>query len=174
MHKRDLTILVIAVVSGLLAFLLVLNLFKRPASQRQSVVRKIGSGSLAVPQGLRAFTLSTKELESIPPALKAGDYMDVLGMAPNYEGAPELQTIIRSAQVINVEKPKDKSDQIESITLALTPVGTEVVMKAKTQGKIQLVLRPEHDQGDPYQLGNVGLTEVIRGVNKEKNVRMER
>lgn len=173
MHKRDQTILIIAIVSGLVAFLLVLNLFKRPAQQRTTVIKKIGGGSIAVPAGMRAFTLSTKELESIPPALKAGDYMDVIGTAPNYEGSPELQTIIRSAQVINVEKPKDK-DQIESITLALTPVGTEVIVKAKTQGKIQLVLRPEHDQGDPFQLGNVGLTEVIRGVNKEKNARMER
>ena len=174
MQKRDTFILTIAVISGIMAFLLVVNLLRKPAAPRRTITQKVGVKSIAVPEGFRAITLSAKEIENIPPVLRTGSYLDLLGSAPNYEGKMELQTIIRGAQVINVEKNKKEEDAVQSITLALTPVGTEVLMKAKSEGKIHLVLRPEHDAGEPFQLGNVGITEVIRGVNRDKSVRMEK
>ena len=180
MQKRDTVILGIAVGCGLLAFFLVVNTLKslnpRP---HQSTIPRRHSNSISIPKGMRGVTLSVNDIENIPNLLNTGGYIDVLGMAPNYIGKMELQTIARNTLVVSIDKPagdKEKAapQEIKSITLALSPIAAEVVSKAMTAGKIHLIVRSEGAESESLQLDMVGITEVIRGVSKEKSMRVEK
>lgn len=170
MQKRDTSILIIAIACGFLSFILVLNILRNSAATQKMPALHLGNQpiSLAIPSSMRALTLSPKEVENIPAPLPVGGYVDILGIAPNFAEKMELQTIVRSAQIINIEK-EDKGE-VKSLTLAVSPVGAEVVTKARGEGKIHLVLRPEGGEKDVLQLGGMGVVEVIRGVQKQKSM----
>ena len=166
MQKRDTIILIVAIVCGLLAFSMVVNVMrsgKRPAAEKKALT------SLPIPEGMIALTLSPGEIENIPDLLKVGSHVDVLGIAPNYKGENELQTIVRSAQVLSIDK--DAKAQIRALSIALTSGGAEVVSKASDEEKLRLVLRPDSGEKGVFQFKGVGFTEIIRGVKKEKSMR---
>ena len=176
MQKRDLNILMIAIVCGVLAFVFVMSFLKKSAaisnSSLATVSKRGPSGPLPIPNGMSALTLSSKEIENTPDLVSIGSFLDILGVVPNYEGKMELQTIVRSAQVINLDKKAESG--INSFTIAISPIGAEVVSKAMAQGKIHLILRPEEGEKGVLQFGGVGFTEVIRGVDKDKSMRVEK
>ena len=172
MIKRDTVVLVVAVVCGLLAFVMVMNLTKKSGhfAGVPTALKSGGPASLPIPAGMSALTLSDKNVENFPDLLEVGGFVDILGTVPDYQGKMELQAIIRSAQVITLDRTKE--DQlIRSINVALTPAGAEVVSKAMANGKIRLILRPEQAEKSVVSLG-AGVTEVIRGVEKDKNARV--
>lgn len=168
MKQRDTVILVIAIVCGFLAFVLILNVLKRPAPRQSVTVKTVGQRSIPIPTGMSALTLSPKEIENVPDHLATGNYIDILGIAPDYKGEKDLQTIVRSSEILSIEKTKEKG--IQSITVALTSVGAEVVAKAMAEGKVRMVLRPDGGEKSVFQMGEMGVAEVIRGVKKEKSV----
>ena len=172
MQKRDTFVLITAILCGLLAFILILRLTKKPAHDYARVASSKGQSSspLPIPAGMRALTLSEKNIENFPDLLEAGNYVDVLGLAPNYEGQLDLQTIVRGAQVLIFDKKEGL--ETKSMTLALTPTGAEVVSKATAHGKIRLILRPDGGEKNVIPLTGAGLTEVIRGVDKDKNIHL--
>ena len=173
MQRRDTKILLIAVICGLAAFLLVLNSLNKPTKSVKPVhqVTKVKSQSLEIPADMRALTLSGKDVENFPSPLEVGNFVDIIGIAPNYANQMELQTIVRSSQVVKIDRGKEgEQSAIHAITLTLSPVGAEVVTKAKSEGKVQLVLRPDGGDRDVLQLGSVGFVEVIKGVQKQKNM----
>ena len=169
MKNRDTVILVIAIVCGFLAFAMILNMLKRPASRQPATVKTVvGQRSMSIPTGMNALTLSPKEIDNVPDLLTTGNYIDILGIAPDYKGGKDLQTIVRSAEVLSVEKTKDKG--VQSITVALSSVGAEVVAKAMEEGKIRMLLRPDGGEKSVFKVGEMSFAEVIRGVKKEKSV----
>lgn len=127
-----------------------------------------GPQSLPIPPGMRAMTIAAGEFDGMPERLGVGAYLDILGMAPNYEGVKELQTIIRAAQILSLEKTADS--QMRSITIAVSPLGAIVITKAMENGKLHLVVRPDGGKLGVAQ-GSVGFTEIIRGVEKEKSTK---
>ena len=122
--------------------------------------------SLALPKGMRALTVAPKDVDNLPQTLSAGVRIDILGIAPNYEGIKELQMIVRAAQVIAVDRAG--GSDIRSMTIALSPLGAIVVTKAMTQGKISLIVRSDDLDEDVVQTTLMGYTEIIRGVEKER------
>lgn len=124
--------------------------------------------SLPIPKGMRAFTVSSREINNVPDLLNVGNYVDLLGNVPNYEGLIEMRTILRGAQVLSIHL-KDNTD-IRSITLSLTPVETEVVMKAIGRGKIRIIVRPDI-VGEKVDRAVWESAEIIRGVDKQKKYR---
>ena len=126
------------------------------------------SGSLAVPAGMRSFTLSSEEVDNIPDILKPGSYLDIMGNVTNYEGTMELQTVIRGSQVLTVDK--DEEGKINAFTVSLTRAGTEIISKAISQGRLRLILRSDNTGGFS-QIGEFDYVEIIRGITKEKNMR---
>ncbi len=248
MRRQDLVILVIAIVSALLAFVLIANYLKKAASPKLQVIvaaQLINRGHIIVPQdlalskpmenlnandfflqaadllgmealsamtpgepiyrskvkytqrneaakadptfpigeGLRALTLRAEEVDNLPDYFKSGSYVDILGNITNNDNQVELQTIIRGAQVISVSRmmellAKDKNLRLEdlpirSFTLALDPMGIEVVTKAMQKGKIRVIVRPDNQQNEVLKVEGVQYTEIIRGIEKEKVMRNE-
>jgi hypothetical protein len=171
MQKRDTIVLFIAVLCGALAFVLVFNVLKNSQPKQDVIALPKGKDSLPIPQGMSALSLTPNELENIPDFIKVGLYVDLLGIAPNYSGKLELQTIVRSAQVLSVKKGEKGSTQ--SITVALSPVAVEVVSKAIAEGKIRIIPRPDAGERAVLRMGDPGVTEVIRGVTKQKSVRVQ-
>ena len=49
-----------------------------------------GPESLPIPPGMRAMTIAAREIDGMPERLGVGTYLDILGMALNYEGVKEL------------------------------------------------------------------------------------
>ena len=177
MQKRDIGVLILAISCGALAFILAANFMKKPPVETKPSIPaaspKEQPTSIPIPNGMSALGLSSSEIENIPDTLNAGNYVDILGIAPNYADKMELQTLIRGAQVIKVDARKEEPG-VQSITVALTPVGAEVVSKALTQGKIRLTLRPDNEEKGVLQTGAPGFIEVIRGVEKEKVTHAEK
>ena len=182
MQKRDTVVLSIAVGCGFLAFLLVANTLSHSNSRRHqgaTTSTKKYSKAIPIPSGMRGVTVQTTDIESIPNPFNIGNYTDILGMAPNYLGKLELQTIARSVQVVNIDRPAsekkgDALQEVKSVTFALSPVIAEIVSKAVTAGKIHLIISSEGADTDGSQMSSVGIMEVIRGVSKEKTMRVER
>ena len=145
------------------------NLIYRNQVYRNEQKAQEGPVSLPIPEGMRAFGFGSTEVESMPGDIQVGSYLDILGLMPNYEGKMESQTVVRGAQVISIVK--DKS-YMSSLTVALTPRATEVVTRAIDHGKVRLILRPDKGEKTIYQA--IGFTEIIRGVNKEKNLQSDR
>ncbi|GEM_PF-6827481 len=176
MKRRDTIVLVVAVVCGILAFSLVMKVLKKSSQSATSegiATEGNAKGPLPIPSGMSALTLYSKDVENMPNALGIGSYVDVLGMMPNYEDKMELQTIVRSAQVVNLDK-KEGVSGIDSITIVSTPAGAEVATKAMAQGKIHLIHRPDGAGKGSFQFNGIGVTEVIRGVEKDKSVHVDK
>jgi len=170
MQKRDIFVLLIAVTCGVFAFILVINLLKRPMASQSpvtSTAAKVQPASISIPNGMSLLVLSSNEIDNLPDLIVAGSYVDIIGIAPNYAEKMELQTIVRGAQVTKLEDKKEEPG-VKSIMVALSPAGAEVVSKALTQGKLRLTLRPDNGEKGVLQNSSPGFIEVIRGVEKEK------
>ena len=179
MQKRDTVILSIAIGCGFLAFMLVTNVLRGSAVHRQAANAPIKkhSKAISIPSGMRGLTIQASDIESIPNPINIGSYADVLGLAPNYVGKMEVQTIARSIQIVNVDQPngsKNPESEVKSITVSLSPIAAEVVSKAMVAGKIHLIISTDIADTGNMQLGAVGITEIIRGISKEKSMRVER
>ncbi|OIO37889.1 MAG: Flp pilus assembly protein CpaB [Candidatus Omnitrophica bacterium CG1_02_46_14] len=127
---------------------------------------------LPLPQRKRALTLSPNEVENIPGALRAGSRVDIMGMTANYEGSKEMQTIVRGVQIIALER--SGRSEIRSITAAMSPLAAVMVARATANGKLNLALRPESEGEIPEELAMIGYTEIIRGIEKEKNTNINK
>lgn len=124
--------------------------------------------SLPIPPGMRAMTLSSRDIERFPDGMKVGSYVDLLGLSLNSEGARDLQNLVKGAQVVSLGK--DSDGEIGSFTLALSATGAIIVSKALTQGKLSIFIRPDGSEQGEYQSG-LGYVEIIRGIDKEKSIK---
>ena len=181
MFKRDTYILIMAVVCGLVAFVLVANYMKKASlkSPTPNIIRTTPESApqlvaMAIPQGMRALTLAKEKVDNLPETLKVGDYIDIIGSAPTYEGSheKELQTIVRAAQVIAVDKSDESS--IRSFVAAVSPVGAVLVSRAMADQKISVAIRTGSENNGVLQSAPIGFTEVIKGVNKETSMKLNR
>ena len=69
-----------------------------------------------------------------------------------------LQNIKVLANGQNIDKPKDEreANSVKAVTLLVTPEQAEKLALASSEGKLQLVMRNQIDQGD----------EQTKGINK--------
>ncbi len=158
-----------------------------PISQNALVeraqVRRVSDEELSarsIPEGMRVLGVSASSIELIPDSLAEGQFVDILGKVA-FPGRPtELRTLYRAAKVVSVKKSEAKGE-INSMMLALSPLGAEVVTRAILQGKLGLLVRSESDPGEeagiaegldtpPPAIEQNFTMEIIRGIEKEKSL----
>ena len=121
------------------------------------------AGTLATktPVGKRAVTLGMDPLTAVGGFIRPGDHVDILWtvlipVAQGQQPQPVTVTLFQDVQVLAVggemvdaEGRRGRSGGQEergmSLTFALTPQETGLVLFAREQGKIQLSLRPRTD-----------------------------
>lgn len=114
-----------------------------------------GSGiglSTKIPPGMRATAIKSNEIVGVAGFLYPGSHVDVLCTVtlPNTGGsggsATLTQTVLQDVEVLTAGQtiepdPQGKPQQVDVVTLLLTPEDSQKIQLATTQGTIQFVLR---------------------------------
>lgn len=109
-----------------------------------------GSGiglSTKIPPGMRATAIKSNEIVGVAGFLYPGSHVDVLCTVtlPN-SGGTLTQTVLQDVEVLTAGQtiepdPQGKPQQVDVVTLLLTPEDSQKIQLATTQGTIQFVLR---------------------------------
>ena len=122
--------------------------------------------SAVIPEGYRAMTVKVDDAAGISGFIMPGTLVDVVVVIDPREGSgmqdPISKIVLQNIKVLangqNIDKPKDEREAISvnAVTLQFTPEQAEKLALASSEGKLQLVMRNQIDQGD----------EQTPGVNK--------
>src|SRR5215211_6009127 len=122
--------------------------------------------SAVIPEGYRAMTVKVDDAAGISGFIMPGTLVDVVVVIDPREGTgnqnPISKIVLQNIKVLangqNIDKPKDEreANSVKAVTLQVTPKQAEKLALATSEGKLQLVMRNQIDQGD----------EKTQGVNK--------
>ena len=122
--------------------------------------------SAVIPEGYRAMTVKVDDAAGISGFIMPGTLVDVVVVIDPREGSgmqdPISKIVLQNIKVLangqNIDKPKDEreANSVKAVTLQVTPAQAEKLALASSEGKLQLVMRNQIDQGD----------EQTPGVNK--------
>lgn len=122
--------------------------------------------SAVIPEGYRAMTVKVDDAAGISGFIQPGALVDVVVVIDPREGSgmqdPISKIVLQNIKVLangqNIDKPKDEreANSVKAVTLQVTPEQAEKLALASNEGKLQLVMRNQIDQGD----------EQTQGVNK--------
>jgi len=122
--------------------------------------------SAIIPEGYRAMTVKVDDAAGISGFIMPGTLVDVVVTLDPREGSgmqdPISKIVLQNIKVLangqNIDKPKDEreANSVKAVTLQVTPEQAEKLALASSEGKLQLVMRSQIDQGD----------EQTPGVNK--------
>jgi pilus assembly protein CpaB len=122
--------------------------------------------SAVIPEGYRAMTVKVDDAAGISGFIMPGTLVDVVVVIDPREGSgnqdPISKIVLQNIKVLangqNIDKPKDEreANTVKAVTLQVTPEQAEKLALAASEGKLQLVMRNQIDQGD----------EQTPGVNK--------
>jgi pilus assembly protein CpaB len=122
--------------------------------------------SAVIPEGYRAMTVKVDDAAGISGFIQPGTLVDVVVVIDPREGSgmqdPVSKIVLQNIKVLangqNIDKPKDEreANSVKAVTLQVTPEQAEKLALASSEGKLQLVMRNQIDQGD----------EKTTGVNK--------
>ena len=122
--------------------------------------------SAVIPEGYRAMTVKVDDAAGISGFIQPGTMVDVVVTIDPAEGAsrqdPVSKIVLQNIKVLasgqNIDKPEDQreANSVKAVTLLVTPEQAEKLAMAASEGKLQLVMRNQIDQGD----------EQTPGVNK--------
>jgi pilus assembly protein CpaB len=122
--------------------------------------------SAVIPEGYRAMTVKVDDAAGISGFIMPGTLVDVVVVIDPREGSgmqdPISKIVLQNIKVLangtNIDKPKDEreANSVKAVTLQVTPEQAEKLALASSEGKLQLVMRNQIDQGD----------EKTSGVNK--------
>ena len=122
--------------------------------------------SAVIPEGYRAMTVKVDDAAGISGFIMPGSLVDVVVTIDPHEGSgmqdPVSKIVLQNIKVLangqNIDKPENEreANSVKAVTLQVTPEQAEKLALAATQGKLQLVMRNQVDQGD----------EQTPGVNK--------
>lgn len=114
-----------------------------------------GSGiglSVKIPSGMRAVSVRSNDVVGVAGFLYPGSHVDVvLSVRTETSQTPIAQTILQNVPVLTAGQtfepdPKGKAEQVNVVTLLLTPRDAEKMVLATQQGTIQFILRNGADQ----------------------------
>jgi len=124
--------------------------------------------SAIIPEGYRAMTVKVDDAAGISGFIQPGTLVDVVVVIDPREGSgmqdPISKIVLQNIKVLangqNIDKPKDEreANSVKAVTLQVTPEQAEKLALASSEGKLQLVMRSQIDQGD----------EKTTGVNKRQ------
>ena len=122
--------------------------------------------SAVIPEGYRAMTVKVDDAAGISGFIMPGTLVDVVVVIDPHEGAgmqdPISKIVLQNIKVLangqNIDKPQNEreANSVKAVTLQVTPEQAEKLALASSEGKLQLVMRNQIDQGD----------EQTPGVNK--------
>lgn len=126
------------------------------------------------PEGKRAITIGTEAIYGVGGFVRPGDHIDILWNVklPEAQGGDMLTMMlfqhVRVLAVGNqmIGRPTDSKESGDkyTVTLALTPQEASLLMYARTQGIIQLSLRPRNDTGEPVAVPPANSRAVMEAV----------
>lgn len=119
--------------------------------------------SAVIPEGYRAMTVKVDDAAGISGFIMPGTLVDVVVTIDPREGSgnqnPISKIVLQNIRVLangqNIDKPKDEreANSVKAVTLQVTPEQAEKLALASTEGKLQLVMRNQIDQGDEQTPG---------------------
>ena len=112
--------------------------------------------SMKVPSGKRAVTINVDAVTGVGGFIRPGDYVDVIGLfnlpSPDGKQATVTVTLLQRVLVLAVggqfsetQKAESEGASATTVTLALSPKETELVLFGRAQGTVQLSLRSKAD-----------------------------
>jgi pilus assembly protein CpaB len=126
---------------------------KAPILQRDLGVEGSGIGlATKIPPGMRATAVRSNEIVGVAGFLYPGSHVDVLATY-NLPGTNTslTQTVLQDVEVLTAGQtiepdPQGKPQQVNVVTLLLSPENSQKLQLASTQGSIQFVLRNGTDK----------------------------
>jgi len=125
-----------------------------------------GGLSAVIPEGYRAMTVKVDDAVGISGFIMPGTLVDVVVVIdPDAQAGmqnPISKIVLQNIKVLangqNLDKPEDQreANSVKAVTLQVLPEQAEKLALAANEGKLQLVMRNQVDQGD----------EQTQGVNK--------
>lgn len=146
-----------------------------PVNQNQPILQvdlaESGSGiglSVKIPDGMRAMSVRSNDVVGVAGFLYPGSHVDVvLTYRPENSPVPITQTILQNVTVLTAGQtlepdPKGKAEQVNVVTVLLSPQDSQKLALATQQGTIQFALRNGADQKD-VDTKPVLMAEMIAG-----------
>lgn len=126
---------------------------REPVLQRDLGVEGSGIGlATKIPPGMRATAVRSNEIVGVAGFLYPGSHVDVLATysLPGTTGSL-TQTVLQDVEVLTAGQtvepdPQGKPEQVNVVTLLLSPEDSQKLQLASTQGSIQFVLRNGTDK----------------------------
>lgn len=98
-----------------------------------------------VGENMRALTVRVNDVIGVAGFLLPGNRVDVISSRKGSNKRAVTETILRDIKVLAVDQTAstDKNEPVivRAVTLEMTPEQTEILVKARTEGEIQLTLR---------------------------------
>ncbi len=122
-----------------------------------------------IPEGMRATAVRSNELVGVAGFLYPGSRVDLLlTFTPPGATIPVTQTVLQNVEVLTAGQtiepdPQGKPQQVNVVTLLLTPEDSQKVQLASGQGNIQFVLRSGVDRKST-ELRATRLDELVTGI----------
>jgi pilus assembly protein CpaB len=126
---------------------------REPILQRDLAVEGSGLGlATKIPTGMRATAVRSNEIVGVAGFLYPGSRVDVLATynLPGVAGSL-TQTVLQDVEVLTAGQtiepdPQGKPEQVNVVTLLVSPEDSQKLQLASTQGTIQFVLRNGADK----------------------------
>jgi pilus assembly protein CpaB len=122
-----------------------------------------GGLSAVIPEGYRAMTVKVDDAAGISGFIQPGAVVDVVVVINPADKAtnqdPISKIVLQNIKVLangqNIDQPKDEreANTVKAVTLQVTPDQAEKLALASNEGKLQLVMRNQIDQGDAQTHG---------------------
>jgi pilus assembly protein CpaB len=119
--------------------------------------------SAVIPEGYRAMTVKVDDAAGISGFIQPGALVDVVVVINPPDKAtnqdPISKIVLQNIKVLangqNIDHPKDEreANSVKAVTLQVTPEQAEKLALASNEGKLQLVMRNQIDQGDTQTSG---------------------
>ena len=123
------------------------------------LLKKGDNISYFVPEKMRAMTLKFDDRNSDSLLISPGSFVDILATFQSRGSSPFTKTILQNVKVIAVNgKTEDdftmgEDSIVNDVTVLIRPEQTEKLALAKTQAKIQIVLRNINDNEEVEKSG---------------------
>lgn len=141
---------------------------KEPIFQRDLGLEGSGVGlATKIPPGMRATAVRSNEIVGVAGFLYPGSHVDVMTtIAMPNNGGTLTQTVLQDVEVLTAGQtiepdPQGKPQQVDVVTVLLTPEDSQKLQLASTQGTIQFVLRNGTDKDVNKNLQAARLDQIV-------------
>ena len=131
---------------------------REPITEARLAAEGTAAGlSAIIPEGYRAMTVKVDDAAGISGFIQPGTLVDVvvtIDPEGNSRQNPISKIVLQNIKVLasgqNIDKPEDEREakSVKAVTLQVTPEQAEKLALAATEGKLQLVMRSQIDQGN--------------------------